>query len=417
MDKAEEFLKEKFAAYYQREPEHLTLPPEFEQREFAFFWFTRRGALRHISFINQEELIQFMAKEGPAHVFYSAAKYRKPDAPQMSLKEWEGANLIFDIDADHLILPCQKIHDWWYCKECSTRGKGRRPETCPKCQATAFQEKKWMCKECLGVAKNEAIKIIEEFLLPDFGVVRDDIMVVFSGHRGYHVHCFTDEVQPLGSAERREIVDYITGVGLDFPHHGLVDQSYGIPKGPDARTPGWEQKIAHGIQAVFRNPSIIKEIPHLKVHQKEKLTREASSILRRLEENPPRYVLPKGLGKVAWRAIAQFSVEQMSAKVDEPVTTDIHRLIRLPGSLHGKTGFLVKKLDTKSLEDFDPFKDAQVFEGSTEVYVKESPAFMLGNTEYPPMTESRCELPLSAAILLIGKGMATIDEEGGTSDV
>ena len=416
MDKTEEFLKNTFAAYYQRELGQLALPPEFEHREFAFFWFTRRGALRHTSFTKEKDLIQFMAKEGPAHVFYSAAKYRKPDAPQMSQKEWMGANLIFDIDADHLILPCQKIHDWWNCKECSARGRGRRPDSCPSCKANTLQEKKWMCEECLGVAKTEAIKIIEEFLLPDFGVVSDDIMIVFSGHRGYHVHCFADEVQPLGSAERREIVDYITGIGLDFQHHGLVDQSYGIPKGPDMRTPGWEQKIAQGIQTVFRNASVIKEIPHLKVHQKEKLTRGASSILRRLEENPPRYVLPKGLGKATWRAIAQFVVNQMSAEVDEPVTTDIHRLIRLPGSLHGKTGFLVKKLDMNSLENFDPFTDAQVFEGFTEVYVKESPSFSLGNTEYPPMTECKSELPLSAAILLIGKGMATINEVG-KSDV
>jgi DNA primase small subunit len=356
VDKTEEFLKTQFAAYYQRKPESIIMPPNFEKREFAFFWFTRRGALRHTSFIKKEELIHFIAKEGPAHVFYSAAKYRKPDAPKMPLKEWEGANLIFDIDADHLILPCQKLHDRWYCTKCDARGKGRRPEICPRCEAQTLQELKWMCKECLGAAKSEAIKIIEDFLLPDFGIVRDDIMIVFSGHRGYHIHCFTDEVQPLGSAERREIVDYVAGTGLDFPHHGLVDQSFGIPKGPDARTPGWERKIAHSIQAIFRTPSKIEEIGKLNTSQKEKLTRGAASILRRLEENPPRYVLPKGIGKVAWRAIAQFAVEQMSAMVDEPVSTDIHRLIRLPGSLHGKTGFLVRQLEMKSLEKFDPFR-------------------------------------------------------------
>jgi DNA primase small subunit len=410
VDKTEEFLKNQFAAYYRRSYESLTMPPDYEQREFAFFWFTRRGALRHTSFTKKEELTHFIANEGPAHIFYSAAKYGKPDAPQMPLKEWEGANLIFDIDADHLILPCQKLHDRWLCTECDARGKGRKPEACPGCAGHGLQELKWMCKECLGAAKSEAIKIVEEFLLPDFGIVHEDIMIVFSGHRGYHIHCFTEEVQPLGSAERREIVDYVSGTGLDFLHHGLVDQSYGIPKGPDIRTPGWEQKLARGIKAIFKSPSKISEIPQLKVSQKEALTRRAASILRQLEESPPRYVMPKGIGKVAWRAIAQFAVEQMSAEVDEPVTTDIHRLIRLPGSLHGKTGFLVKQLDMKSLERFDPFSDAQVFEGSMEIFVKESPRFRLGNTEYPAMRECQCELPLSVAILLLGKGVATINE-------
>jgi hypothetical protein len=33
------------------------------------------------------------------------------------------------------------------------------------------------------------------------------------------------------------------------------------------------------------------------------------------------------------------------------------------------------------------------------------------------MTNCRCELPLSAAIMLLGKGVATINEQGGESDV
>jgi len=47
-----------------------------------------------------------------------------------------------------------------------------------------------------------------------------------------------------------------------------------------------------------------------------------------------------------------------SAAIDEPVTTDINRLIRLPGSLHGGTGLVVMPIDRGDLDAFDPLADA-----------------------------------------------------------
>src|SRR4029077_225847 len=49
---------------------------------------------------------------------------------------------------------------------------------------------------------------------------------------------------------------------------------------------------------------------------------------------------------------------QVQGETDAPVTTDIHRLIRLPGSLHGGTGFRVVPLDRDRLDRFDPFREA-----------------------------------------------------------
>jgi DNA primase small subunit len=48
----------------------------------------------------------------------------------------------------------------------------------------------------------------------------------------------------------------------------------------------------------------------------------------------------------------------LSGQVDEPVTSDIKRLIRLPFSLHGKTGLRVIKMSREQLDDFDPLRDA-----------------------------------------------------------
>jgi len=412
------FLRAKFAEYYrQHGRKAVVAPPSLEQREFAFFWFERTGALRHLGFTRVEELHNFLAEQGPAHAFHSAAYYAVPDAPKMPLKGWQGADLVFDIDADHLGLPCQERHDWWWCTECGYRGRGQRPETCPKCGGARLQEKKWMCEECLGAAKEEAIKVIEDFLIPDFGISRSDITVVFSGHRGYHIHCYAEEVRGLGSTERREIADYITGTGLDLSFHGFTILSGNILKGPDARAPGWERKLAQGLREIFRNPQQIKAIPGLTASQRKILQREAPRILRGLMMEPPRYEAVRGVGVVAWQAIAKYVAKRLRAAVDEPVTTDVHRLIRLPGSLNGKTGFLVKKLEASDLEVFDPFKDAQVFDGHLQILVKESPAFRLGGVEYPAMHEVKREFPMSVAILLLCKGVATLTDAGRQDDV
>ncbi len=49
---------------------------------------------------------------------------------------------------------------------------------------------------------------------------------------------------------------------------------------------------------------------------------------------------------------------RFTAEIDEPVTSDIKRLIRLPLSLHGKTGLKVTPMDREELTGFDPLRDA-----------------------------------------------------------
>jgi DNA primase small subunit len=51
-------------------------------------------------------------------------------------------------------------------------------------------------------------------------------------------------------------------------------------------------------------------------------------------------------------------VENQTAPIDEPVTTDTHRLIRLPKTLHGGSGLVVQPIDREDLDEFDPLVDA-----------------------------------------------------------
>ncbi len=48
----------------------------------------------------------------------------------------------------------------------------------------------------------------------DFGFSSDELHVFFSGHRGYHVHVEDEAVRSLDAMARKEIVDYVMGLGL-----------------------------------------------------------------------------------------------------------------------------------------------------------------------------------------------------------
>ncbi|WP_171823402.1 hypothetical protein [Thermogymnomonas acidicola] len=51
-------------------------------------------------------------------------------------------------------------------------------------------------------------------------------------------------------------------------------------------------------------------------------------------------------------------LERERSEIDEPVTTDVHRLIRFPMSLHGKSGLMVLPVPLDGLEEFDPLVSA-----------------------------------------------------------
>ena len=117
----------------------------------------------------------------------------------------------------------------------------------------------------------------------------------------------------------------------------------------------------------------------------------------------------RGVSVETWKKIAEHVKNLESAKIDTVVTTDIHRLIRMNGTLHGKTGLKKVEFPAKDLEDFDPFKEAVAFkEGTVKVFVSGAPEFRLGGNAFGPYKDKTVELPTAAAILLICKGRAEV---------
>jgi DNA primase small subunit len=104
------------------------------------------------------------------------------------------------------------------------------------------------------------------------------------------------------------------------------------------------------------------------------------------------------------------SVKEQAADIDTVVSTDIHRLIRLPNTLHGKTGWQVQTVPVDRLADYDPLTSAIAFkEGTERVYVRSAPKVRIGDTEYGPYSDEAVEVPTAVAMFLLCKKGARVE--------
>jgi DNA primase small subunit len=403
--RTKDFIERKFLAYYSECFNQVGIPSNFRKRECAALILRNRAMVRHRSFAKPEELRSFLCADVPSDVYYSSALYEQPDAPEMSMKGWIGADLIFDIDADHIPTSCDKMHDEWICITCGFRGKGELPQKCPSCSGEKFEEKTWPCEKCLASARSDTFRLLD-ILTRDFGFSDKNLSLYFSGHRGYHVHVEDEAIERLDSMARKEIVDYVTGLGFDAGLHGLNDVN---ARNIDCKDAGWRGRIIHGILSIISTSEIrdYQEIG-LKRNVAQLIVNNRDLLLKNLNESKPPGLI-KGFGPETYGKLVEHSRKSQSARVDTVVTTDIHRLIRLPGTLHGKTGLKKVEIPIGSVQDFDPFKSAIAFqEGTANVQVSEAPRFTLRSEEFGPFQNEKVELPTAAALLLICKKRAEL---------
>ena len=404
-EKTAKFLTSLFSRFYSsRGP---VPPPRIERREFAFMTFGEKMVIRHRAFPSYDALVRFMAELGPSDAFYSSAYFRVPDAPDMRSKGWLGADLIFDIDADHIPTSCKAEHDIWVCRSCGRSGRGDAPEECPKCGSTGLLELKWLCDRCLTAAKDELIKLIE-VLEGELAVEEEAMRASFSGHRGFHLQVSQEGLVELGQDERREIVDYLLGVGLDPELLGIR---------PGARLSisdtGWRGRIARGLYSLLLRADE-EELRGLGLRRKaaKALLTAREALLDCIEHGKP-LALPRGLGKASLKKLVEACSKREAVNIDPVVTCDTHRLVRMSGSLHGKTGLLKTDIPIERLEEFDPFSEAVAFrKGSAKVRLTNAlpliPPLRLGGEELGPFEPGELvELPLSAAVFLACKGVAS----------
>lgn len=364
-----EFLRQRFGSYYASA--QVPAPGALPQREWGFLFFSSRDPRmrRHVGFGTRDELVDYLRTMAPAHAFFSTAYYDDPAAPTMGAKGWAGADLIFDLDADHMLRP-------------------------------PFPPYPVM----LARVKEETRKLLD-LLTGELGFAERDLQVVFSGGRGYHIHVKALSVRQFSSAERRELINYVCGIGLD---PALLLRP---AVNPASGWPGRQRRALAGYLAWLSSLGELEALAHLEAVPSigKGLARrvwQRRDVLATATDTADRKVLRALLSpeNEAWRA----RLRETGVQADEPVTTDIKRLIRAPGSLHGGSGLRVMTLEPGELEGFDPLVDAVVF-GEREVPVEVTRACTVSllGTDLP-LSPGPARVPEAAAVYLCGRGMAEI---------
>ena len=403
-----DYVYSKFQEFYSNSSTAVSMPTNFEQREFAYLMFRERFMVRHRRFESMQSFRTVLARNVSSDIYHSCAYYENPDL-EMDKKGWIGSDLVFDIDADHLPTTCGKIHDEWGCQNCEFIGKGVTPEECPICGSDKFSVKTWACDLCIESTRVETVKLLD-MLTRDFGFADSELCVFFSGHRGYHVHVDAEVVRSLDALSRKEIVDYVTGLGLSVLENEAKKKSAKGSKRVFAKNfslhdYGWHRRLKVGMEKFLL--SVTAE--NLKTFGLNKaLLKNKNALLSRAIAGGA-WDSVSGVKVGTWLNLAAQVKRLESANIDTVVTTDIHRLIRMNGTLHGKTGLLKVEVPLRQLDTFDPLTQAVAFKkGTAKVLVSDAPEFKLGGATWGPYRNVKVVLPTAAAIMLILKGRAEV---------
>lgn len=350
-EKSLEFLRRRYRWYYFNRQNLLKLPYSYQEREFGFRSFD--GLIkRHLSFNSQNDFYAYILQNVPRSIYYSVSLYEEPTFP-MNEKGWKSADIPFDIDLKDIDHRCREVHDFWICTSCSLLGRLPTPETCPNCNGKLI-EYYWICDDCLTKLREEVYKLYD-LLENDLGIDRAKLKVHFSGNLGFHLIIEDTEFEELGQKERVELVDYIMLHG--FRYSSFKYNSVYVPR---------ERRWSYRIDEII-----------------------------------------KRLGESDHKLTDLDVVKKLGIKIDASVTVDLHRIFRLPDSLHDDTG-LAKK-ECTDLEKFDPFSEAVVFEDDvTSIFVYYSPPIKLKENFFGPFKKERVRVPAYVAVYLIAKGLADI---------
>ena len=361
--------------------------------------------VRHLAFDKRDRIQAYLRDQSPRHAYYSTAFYQDPGARTMIEKGWKGATLVFDLDSDHLP-----------------------------------GDSKMTYEEMLAEVKKEFIKLVDKWLINKFGYDTDDVHIVFSGGRGYHAHIEDPRVLELDAHERREIVDLITGKSIDISTYfrqvafaggkrmdgrGYTRKTYMLPSASIGDWKGdltkeavkFYGEIEHFVTEGQR-PMAVKRIAELwkydeikAIYHLELLLKEGVAGHRRIDWllSKGHVDLEEGMTTKDWEPLFNNLHIAMLGETDEPVTGDVKRLIRMPSSLHGKTGFVAKRMSRDELNDFDPLQDALAFgENSIMVEGQADTSFLLNRITFHLEKGKTTDLPEYAAIFACLKGSAQL---------
>jgi len=388
----------RFGAYYRSA--EFWAPPRLKTREWMFIPFGGAPPIRHKGFSDMQSVRQFVTERSMHSCFYSTAYWDRPFELKMADKIWRGADLIFDLDGDHL--------------------PGVTDKDFPG---------------MLEVIHEQAWSLWNDFLEPEFGFDEKYLQVTFSGHRGFHLHYRDPSLFHLDSEARREMVSFIRGEG--------VDVKGGLARYHALSSEGWPRRIRDGMGGMIdklrsiarKDQGYMAELNSLhqgllgQSQREGRTTTKGKASIQSLAavvnhdarserlRNGSFGVLEKYEGLFLDLLKTDSSVVLGSAgETDEVVTIDVRRQIRWPTSLHGKSGmrvseFPLDRLDPDGTNPYSPLHEALALstQDSMEVeMIVDDSISQFGDTVYDKQSGERFQIHEAGATFLILKGWAKI---------
>ncbi len=330
------FVRDLLIRYYR--VANLRLPKDLALREFAFQTLEQGVYVRHLSFTSEAEVRGYLVLNTPRQAYYSTAKYSNPAAESYEDAGWLGSEIMFDIDADKI-------------PGCTTQVVGDRVEL--------------VSEECLNLAK-EALGRLIYVLVEHMGFAKEELMVYFSGSRGFHVVIVTEDPEwlTLKQVHRLELAEYLSARSLDLrrvlKREVRVGRSSTSPVPPAERDGGWRSLIAR-----FHGELDVDE----------------------------------------------GTIQRIAVPVDPLVTQDTSRLIRIPNSVNGKSGLVARPIELDEVESFD-VGEAKVFEGYAVVVPRTSFEGSIYGTRVRLSEGGRVRVDLQTALYLVLNGLASVVRYG-----
>lgn len=367
------FIGVKFREYYSKNP---IFPARIREREFGF-GFQGKIDLRHKAFNSQSDFEAYMRSEGPLYASYSTAWYRFPSARPMQKKEFLGSELVFDFDTPQGV----KEHE----------------------------HNEILCSKCLEKLRNDALLLTEEFLLGDLGFSESEVKINYSGSKGFHVHAENEAYSQLDSEARKQILAFVSGkVSIeDLLQKKFITKKNFVMRGPNEKSRGWAKKVYLEARNFIQESTLDSlQASGIRKGIASQIMENQELILKKLGEG--NWDVLKGM-EVVWDSLLKNAIQVKGLSVDKAVTFDMSRLIRLPDSLHGDTGFKAKNIELKKLCEFNPLTDAVVLgEELVKVKVLDNAKLKLKDNEIELVKEQEIQLPCYAAVLFIRKGKAVL---------
>ncbi len=396
------FLKKEFSNYYKQHP--VDSIHRLSEREIGYGVFGKKISSRHLSFSSLKQFNEFLVNSSPFFVSASAAYYEFPSRKPMVAKNWLGADLVYEFDADDLKTSCSEKHTFWSCPNCGKKGVGLQTH-CDSCgQALKIEE--WVCPNCLVETKKELNRLLD-FLEIDLGF-KEGYSFSFSGSKGFHVHLRSKEIEKLSPKARVELVDYLTGNGLDFESIGFYYDKKVMHSPKKELAKGWQKIILNELIKLIENEEfeLLASYSGETIRKTRRIFQSKSEVVSEINKG----FLPNSKGKkgkLFWENILTALKNDKKILLDRSTSIDSTKIIRVPNTLHGSTGLIAKKLSLNELKDFNGFDDAVVFSNEEiKVMVKKTPRFYFNGGYWGPFEDEVVSLPKNVAIYLLLRGNA-----------